>query len=190
MKSTKPLLLGIKAFGSAFGTMLVCFLVFTFVAIESAAFIVAFGILCLLLVFSSAYGMVWREGSADYNRVKFEHTQYDPNKGLKAGLVAVAPWVAIWAATVVCKLCGVDLLAVYRLCNMHVMVFINLIFPWNASFEQVSVGQLLLSGLHLPIMPLLCWVGYRMGYRQFSILERTIYKNVGKNQKAKPPRGE
>lgn len=137
----------------------------------------------LLLAF--VYPSLWNLGTKDSNLVRFKHQKEDKWKGLKIGLVSQIPAFLLWLGTLVCAL-GANKtlpLALYRFINCHHYSFIQVIFAQDRTVGDLGVGQFVLLLLLLAIVPVAAQVGYMLGYKNFSIAERLIYKNVKKSGK-------
>lgn len=183
MKITSPFKLGIKAFCSYLASAIIATIaILVVMSISEAAWAKVLGqLLALFIVGCSVYTCIWRDGSSDYNRVKFGHMKYDKYKGLRAGLCAAIPQLVMWLAMIVCKLIHVNFAPAYKIFNFYLMNFLNWLFgDIGMTIETISMGNILLSGITLLIIPAAAFPAYIIGYRQFSVSEQLIYKNLKK----------
>lgn len=147
-------------------------------------FLTATQLCALTLLLTFVYPSLWNLGAKDSNLVRFKHQQEDPLKGLKIGLVSQIPAFLLWLGTLICAL-GANKtlpLALYRFINCHYYSFIQVIFGTDKTVGDLGVLQFVLLFLLLGIVPVAAHIGYLLGYKDFSISEKIIYKNVRKDR--------
>ncbi len=144
-------------------------------------------ILALLITYGGGYNRIWNEGSSDLNRVHYGHTHYDRWKGLKAGLVVMAPFFLFWLVFFICKIAHADILFVYKLINFNILILLNAMFGGAAvPMAELSYGSVFAALIPLLVFPLISTAAYQLGYRQVSFMEKLIYKNLPKRQPGTP----
>lgn len=188
MKITSPLRLGIKTFLSYFASSIIAVIVvLVFLSMSQALWLKIIGqLLGIAIVASTTYSCIWREGVSDFNRVKFGHMKYDRYKGLKAGLIAAVPQFVFWIALIVFKLFDVNFALIYKIFNFYLMSFLEWVYGNNGTvISELSMGGILLSGIPILIIPVAGFIAYIAGYRQFSLSEHLIYRNLKKKNSPK-----
>ncbi len=151
----------------------------------NTVFLTVSQIFCTLLTIAFVYPNLWQLGAKDSNLVKFKHKVSDPLKGLKIGLVGTAPAIVLWAVFFVCKFAYQKLpMAIYRFLNCYNYSFVYLI-GGEAANPQVTVGEtaewrFVVLFLLLFIIPAVSTAAYLLGFKDISLGERFIYKNVKK----------
>ena len=144
-------------------------------------------IFCTLLTVAFVYPNLWQLGAKDSNLVKFKHKVSDPLKGLKIGLVGTIPSFLLFGGFFACKFAYPKLpYAIYRFLNCTNYSFVYLI-GGEGSNPQVTVGEteiwrFILLFLLLLIIPAVAFGAYLLGFKDISLGERFIYKNVKKNK--------
>lgn len=136
-----------------------------------------------LLIFASfPYNMLWNVGSKERNYVNFERLDKDILFGLKVGAVATIPSAVLYVLLILGKF-GVlsdAIIRWHRIINTPFIPYIDAVEGGVKAATELSFGSLLAVAVPLFFVPLVCMVGYVLGYRQISVRERLIYK------KAKP----
>lgn len=136
-----------------------------------------------LLIFGIfPYTALWNMGSHDENYVQLGRMDEDVHFGLKAGAVASIPSAVLYLLLVLGKfgaLPGV-ILKWHRLLNAPFIPYIDAVEMGAKSASALSIGSLLAVAATLLFVPLVCWLGYYLGYRQISIRERLVYKKSSK----------
>ena len=124
------------------------------------------------------YNIMWNKGNRDENLVNIGRIDMDIAFGLKAGIVASIPSVALYCLLVLGKFGAFPsvILQWHRLINSPFIPYIDAVEMGVKMATQLSVGSLLAVGATLLFVPFVCWLGYYLGYRQISIRERLIYK--------------
>ncbi len=135
---------------------------------------------CLFLLGVFPYNLLWEMGSKDENKIRFGHGRYDAFRGAKIGAMANIPTALLYVLLFASRfgLLPEGYFSVYRIANIPFLSYIN----WVAGTEAAAlrVGELVALAAPLLFMPLVCFVAYRMGYRQFSLKEHLTYQKAGK----------
>ncbi len=130
-------------------------------------------IFCLVMMISFIYNQLWQLGSKDSNLVKFKSLKEDKLKGLKIGLIASAPSFIFFVFSVISKKVNI---ALFAFLNAYLYDFISLIANGAKTFDALSIWQILLIFVILLIFPAAAYGSYLLGYKQFSISEKLVYK--------------
>lgn len=137
-------------------------------------------IFTLLIYGIFPYNMLWNLGSHDENYVQLGRLQKDIYFGLKVGLVASIPAMILYLLLILGKLGAFPsvILKWHRLINTPFIPYIDAVEMGAKTATELSVGSLLAVGATLLFVPILCCLGYYLGYRQISIRERMVYKKT------------
>lgn len=168
-------------------------LVFSIGAVDNKVWQLVVQTICALLFCAMVYSPAWYSGDHDANAVAFGRIQYDPLKGLKAGLVGTAPFLVFWLIPLLSKLAvikpfqagevAIDIgMVIYRVLNLHILNFVNLLLPPGSPATSYSFGALFVLLLFGLLIPAASSLGYFLGYRHISIGERLIFKNKKKKR--------
>ncbi len=130
-------------------------------------------IFCLIMMISFIYNQLWQLGSKESNLVKFKSLKEDKLKGLKIGAIASAPSVIFLIFSVISKKVNI---ALFAFLNAYLYDLISLIANGAKSFGALDIWQILLLFVILLIFPATAYGSYLLGYKQFSISEKIIYK--------------
>jgi hypothetical protein len=97
---------------------------------------------------------------------------------LKVGLLATAPSALIYILLIFGKigLMPSDVLRWHRLLNTPFIPFIDAVAAGAKTAVDLPFFSLLALIATLLFVPLICWLGYFLGYKQISVRERLIYK--------------
>jgi CDP-diglyceride synthetase len=168
--------LSFKIFTNALICSLVAMLAYlTVILLVNQAWLnVLFTCLTALILWAVIYSSCWSEAERDRNRAKFGHmTKYMP-KGVVSALFATIPFLIVYIlyAFNMWKNSPVAYYIVYLLFNIPYLSFVT-------AFKHNALALVLL----LIPMPVAAQVGYILGYRQFSISDKLIYKNKKKTTK-------
>ena len=140
-------------------------------------------IIVLAILIAFLYSPMFLRGSKD--RGYFERNNLRPDKlyGLKAGLVAGAPFLlmSVW---LVLMNSGVlpDSFFVYRVLNPFFWPLISIVAP-SAYAIDLSWWHLVLMFLLDLIIPFVCHFAYTVGYKGIFISDKILYKDGGRNKK-------
>lgn len=146
-------------------------------------------LLCTVISGSLLYSFMWYEGDREKNFVQFGRMEEDKNWGLKVGLVGMLLPMATLVLVIFAKALNMpDLIVYYKLINPQINMLINLFIP-TVDPSSFGVLQIILTALLYLYVPVFCAVGYRLGYRRFSLMEKLVYdkkKDDGENGGKKP----
>ena len=134
-----------------------------------------------LIFWSFSYTLCWRDAMHDRNGVKFGHINRFLPKGIIAGLIASIPALIVYLLYIISRSiisekssAAIIIHICYLFLNMPYLSLVN-IFHFNAAALAV---------LFIP-MPVAACVGYLFGYKQISISEKLIYKNIKNTDNSK-----
>lgn len=182
------------------GGLLICVIVcFSLSPLMAGAGIWAGAPIVLLAYGSITYNTMWGLGHEDSNLAHFHHITLDPWRGLKVSLIAMAPFLAFGAAFVICAAISLStgeenwfllLAVVYRLVNAEVWPLINAVAPQatEGAVSTWSMGGAAAAALFTLIPPVIHQLGYFLGTKDFSIMQRLVYKNKKSKKKPQTPR--
>lgn len=132
-------------------------------------------VICLVISCGMFYSTMWYEGDREKNFVQFGRMEEDIHWGLKAGLAGMLVPLATMLLLVFAKVLNMpDLIVYYKLINPQINMLINMFIPTvdPASFGGVELALTALLYLYIPII---CAVGYQLGYRRISVSEKLVY---------------
>lgn len=127
------------------------------------------GFFSVLFVYESC----WNQGFKDRNYAHYGRMEEDKWRGLKAGMFAAIPHLIIAILYFISKAASVGFAEINVLTRIWFSPWIALVDMW-----MVKIPFILLAFI-LPICAAAA-IGYQLGYRDFSLMERLIYKNAGK----------
>lgn len=143
-------------------------------------------ILTLLLLAAFPYSVMWTQGDKDNNSVHFGHMAEDKLRGLKVGALAAIPSAIAYVLLILSKL-GVlrpDYYMAYRLINMPFMLILDRLTGGTSLMtSEISWGAIVAMLMTVVFVPLLAHVGYWLGYKEISLVERFIYVNPNKKKR-------
>ncbi|MGI6263936.1 MAG: hypothetical protein ACOYJY_00510 [Acutalibacteraceae bacterium] len=150
-------------------------------AVLASQILTQLGAAFVLIVF--AYQPMWRQGDHDRNEAAFGRGRQDPLSGLKVGAVADIPAIGVYLVLWLGKLGvlpAVTTWSAFTLLNGSFLPYCYWIMaPQLAgSTASLSVWQLLALAVPALVLPVICHVGYTLGWRQFSIGEKLTFKKV------------
>lgn len=138
----------------------------------------------LLLFANILYSCAWQYGNKDLNAVKFNRMPEDKLRGLKIGLIASIPAFASFVLLVAEKLFGFwsGYTALYRLGHLgfYPAVIWSLGTDLSVTVAGIGWGGVLLAGLPILVLPLVAFIGYRIGYADILLAEKLVYKSQNK----------
>lgn len=143
-------------------------------------------VLMLCLLAALPYSIVWAQGDRDKNKVQFGHMQEDKLRGLKIGLMAGIPSYIGYILLLLSKLNVLlpGYFYAYRLLNMPFLPILNRLAGTDiTSTAQISWPAILAMLMVVVFVPLVCTIGYALGYKQISLSERFIYVNPNGKKK-------
>lgn len=144
----------------------------------TAAFLAVSQIFCILILFSFIYPNIWHIGTTDSNLVKFKHKAEDKLKGLKIGLTAVVPEYLFLLFLIIAKAGAAPKFPVVLLKFLNAAFYslTQVICGGVVYVSELSVIRLILLLLLPLVIPAVSCVSYILGYKNFSVGEKLIYK--------------
>lgn len=141
---------------------------------------VAIQILCFIALISTVYSFSWKRGDLDSPLVSSKAKNYQPLKGLKAGLIANLPFICSGIVLILSKSTGIleRFVNYYKIINSFYFPFNYSILPADLSIWEMSWGNIFLSLCTLLFIPLLSAIAYVLGIRRFSFAEFFFYKKT------------
>ena len=146
-------------------------------------------VLMLLILAAFPYGILWGQGDRDRNSVQFGHMQEDKRRGLKVGLLAAIPSVAVYLFLLLSRL-GLfwdKYIQLFQILNASFAPAVNAVMGAQGHAILVTAdvgwGWILLLAFTVVVLPLVCWGSYALGYRQYSISEHLIYHTKQKKRR-------
>ncbi len=133
----------------------------------------------LILLCGMLYSSLWQLGTMDSNLVHFKHKAEDKLKGFKIGLIAIIPSVLILLVLTATKSTAVISAMPVALLNFAYSVTFsinNLICGSAETIGDLKIWQLLIYIVLQFIVPAITYTAYILGYKNFSISEKFIYK--------------
>lgn len=136
-------------------------------------------LLQLVLLVAIVYGRLWSMGDRDQNRVHYDKMTAEPGRGLRIGVLATIPWAVAYVLLLLSKLglMPAGYVAVYRVLNTLFLPLINAVTFTVMDTRLVSWWALLVLLLTLAVVPVICHVAYRLGYRGVQLSEKLIYQS-------------
>lgn len=152
--------------------------------VGNAVFLTVSQLCCFMLLASFIYPKLWEMGTKDSNLVHFKHKNEDVFKGLKAGLAAVVPSVAVLLFLAVTSggISSKFPIVIYKFANSSFYTFIHLIVGKATVFGELSFVSFILLFIISAIVPLISFIAYYLGYKNISVGEKFIYKKNKANQ--------
>jgi len=154
----------------------------TYIAIDAVWGKVLIQAIQLFLLFVMLYSPMWYEGDRDSNFVQFGRVEYDKYRGVKVGLLACIPSYASILLMVIAKIfqstgAGQVLYIIYSLLNIQFFGFLQLVNPepYIINFQSIYFIVLMLFPL---IYVAATTVGYSLGYKRISIMEKIKFKKA------------
>ena len=150
------------------------------------AFDIVAQILMFILLAALPYSKLWMQGDKDSNMVQFGHMQEDKFRGLKVGLMAGIPSYLVYIMLILSKLGLVypEFIFIYRLLNFSFLPLMNRLTGTAVQTTlDVSWPAILALVLTVVAVPIICWLGYLLGYKHISLSEKFVYVNPQKKKK-------
>ena len=122
-----------------------------------------------------------RDNGRDSERAKKE----DKLKGLKCGLIAVAPALLLIIFILITKntICAKLPVVLYKFLNSSYYSVIEVVVGKSATFGELAVLRMIPLFLIQLFVPLVSLTAYLLGYKNISIGEKFIYKKVKRNKR-------
>ena len=134
-------------------------------------------VLMLITVGVFPYNVMWKLGSKDRNKVRYGRKKQDLLRGLKIGAIANVPSFAMYLLLILAKyqLIFPQYFTLFRYPHMPYLPYINWVCP---AYSAAEISWPSMVALFLPMLfvPAVCAVGYILGYREFSVLEKLLYR--------------
>ena len=144
---------------------------------KKAAYFIS-SVLSILLTVVIIYVTAWNKGNKDINRVQLGKITENKNLGLLAGLIANIPFVALYILLILCRfeVLNPAFLSIFRACNSHLYGIIYWIYGSAVVASDLSILRLLALSITVLFLPIVCWLGYLLGYNDIQIMHRLMYK--------------
>lgn len=155
---------------------------------ENMIFQVCCGVFILLIYWALVSGAAWKLGNDDLNRVHFGRMEKNLWRGVQAGLMASIPMFVLDLLLILFTVfdCGVLSqwgLVVYRVLNMHYLVFLNLVTGTDATLLDLPLWKALVVSL-MSLITVVCTTGgYLLGYKDIVLMDKLMYKNRKEKRK-------
>lgn len=141
-------------------------------------FYVVSEIFCLSILAVFLYPSMWDLGAKDSNAVKFKHKAEDCRKGIKIGLLAVIPSYLLLILLCVMK-AGVypDFsVSLYQLTHSAFYGMIGALLGGTFILKDLAWWRIAVLFVFPLFVPAISGIGYYLGYKDFSIREKLVYK--------------
>jgi len=144
--------------------------------------------LCCIMFFAAIpYTYVWEIGSTDKNKVNYGREDEDMLKGFKIGLIGAIPGILSALLMIFFRILGRGAFSqyVFVLINAQFLPTFLKVLPFGHTFVNFSLIRIFLCALLPMVLPLVTWVGYILGYRRISLVDKFIYKGAPRKRKMK-----
>ena len=143
----------------------------------STAIDVITAVCSLIILWSMLYSLLWKRGDSDNNLATFGHIERERNKGLKIGLLADVPFLALYLVLWADKLLGFSVAysGIFKIANYYLFPFVDLCYKGAESSAGIPVLGMLLLALTLVPIPLVAHIGYYCGNNEISLGDKFIY---------------
>ncbi len=128
----------------------------------------------LVVLFCLVYPYLWNRGYRERNLVLTGNQAPSSMKGLITGMIASVPAFLFLVVSALTEFS----VAVFKMLNALYYPLIEFVVGDATSFATLKAWQLLLMALWLLIMPAVAFLGYYLGYKDFSIWEKIIYRKA------------
>ena len=189
MKKNSNLELALQLFLKNLVSKLFCFLLFFtfFMAVRGKAGTVITQVFDLVILTVIIFSASFDRGNKDRNRVVTGAVTEDINRGFKAGFLAAVPDFLIIILLVLSK---AEILprvytAVYGILNAPFYPFILTLMPQTLTGAEQSVLAVIASALTSLFMPLVAGFSYKLGYYDYSIIDKILYRTPEAQKKHK-----
>ena len=144
----------------------------------NATFLILGAIFTLSMAGTIVYSYIWKEGNKDLNLIRFGRATLDKYKGVKIGLVAMAPYMLSLIALFIGKYSFAKSLPVilYKYLNCSFFSLIDVICGDTIYFGDLAIWKFILLLLLLLLIPAFIGVSYYIGYKDILITDKIIYK--------------
>lgn len=173
---------------NTFYSIIIClFIVFIFAG-GGIGFKITAQIAVLLIQGAMIYRICWKQGSSDNNFVSMNMQKPNPMKGLKAALFSCIPLFTVYLLLLLSKtglisndIFGNIMLLSYSVIDVAFNPIVNsVLLGFNGNLTVIPLLSIIITSLTTAFIPLVAHFSYLLGYRQYSIMEHIIYKNINK----------
>ena len=143
-----------------------------------ATFLIVSEIFCLSILAVFLYPNLWDLGAKDSNAVKFKHKSEDCLKGVKIGSLAIIPSYLLLILICVMK-AGVypDFsVSLYQLTHSAFYGLISVVTGDTHVVRDLAWWRIAILFVFPLLVPAISGLGYYLGYKDFSIGEKLVYK--------------
>ena len=179
----------LKIFAKNLVSKLFCFLLFFtfFMAVRGKIGSIITQVLGLVILTVIIFSTAFDFGEKDRNRVLTGAAEKDLSRGLKAGFMAA---ILDFLTVILLVLAKAEVLprvyiAVYGILNAPFYPFILTLMPQTLTGAEQSVFSVVACGLTVFVMPLIAGISYKLGYYDYSITDRILYRTPEAQQKHK-----
>lgn len=163
----------------------IALVVFIFLGVlaESSYGNIALQVLLLIGFGYPIYCNAWGEGYRDLNRAQFERVSADKLRGFKFGAIALIPNLVLGLIILISSITGIfEIMFIYRLLNVQAIPILNMIVRPDVLTIDYNILQILLY-IAIPNLFTIAFVGvgYYLGFSEFSVLDKLIYKKNKSN---------
>lgn len=140
--------------------------------VKTLTMVFTLSIFCALI-----YSSLWKAGDSDNNLSTYGGAPRDRLKGLKVGLLAVAPFAALYLLLVINKIHTFwpGIYGIFKIVNYYLFPLVGWGYGSAATVGDISAGGLLLLALTLIPIPLAATLGYYFGNSEVSIKNKIVY---------------
>lgn len=152
--------------------------------------------LTLGVYLATIYGTLWGMGHDDANLANFGHIDLDSWRGLKIYALAMTPFYVLSLFFLACYFFRAPwftgLAIAYKVISANVWPIMNA-FQVSSAQPDIALWQaVIMTALPAVALPF-SHLAYHLGTKDFSIMQKLIYKNKGKKKKKqgpKPPKSQ
>ena len=179
----------LKLFAKNLVSKLFCFLLFFtfFMAVRGKIGSIITQVLDLVILTVIIFSTAFDFGEKDRNRVLTGVAEKDLYRGFKAGFMAA---ILDFLTVILLVLAKAEVLprvyiAVYGILNAPFYPFILTLMPQTLTGAEQSVLSVVACGLTVFVMPLIAGISYKLGYYDYSITDRILYRTPEAQEKHK-----
>lgn len=179
----------LKLFAKSLVSKLFCFLLFFtfFMAVRGKIGSIITQVLDLVILTVIIFSTAFDFGEKDRNRVLTGAAEKDLSRGFKAGFMAA---ILDFLTVILLVLAKAEVLprvyiAVYGILNAPFYPFILTLMPQTLTGAEQSVLSVVACGLTVFVMPLIAGISYKLGYYDYSITDRILYRTPEAQEKHK-----
>lgn len=179
----------LKLFAKNLVSKLFCFLLFFtfFMAVRGKIGSIITQVLDLVILTVIIFSTAFDFGEKDRNRVLTGAAEKVLSRGFKAGFMAA---ILDFLTVILLVLAKAEVLprvyiAVYGILNAPFYPFILTLMPQTLTGAEQSVLSVVACGLTVFVMPLIAGISYKLGYYDYSITDRILYRTPEAQEKHK-----